>query len=84
MPIFNLVCPQCGHRTRKLIADLSNLEKIFCRDCDGHYVRVGEGPTTRVVEVRDNGVMPKKVEQLVGAQELVKDRSTGSGGSGTI
>lgn len=74
MPIFNLVCIQCGHRTRKLIGNPENLEKMFCRDCDGHYQREGEGPTSRIIEVRDNGLMPKKVEQLANIDELIKNR----------
>jgi hypothetical protein len=38
--------------------------------------RDSAGPTQRVVEVRDNGLMPKKVEQLADIDELVRDRST--------
>jgi len=31
--------------------------------------------TARVIEVRDNGIMPRKVEQLADVEELIKDRS---------
>ena len=76
MPIFNLICPQCDRRTRKLIANPANLDKMPCGVCDGTLVRDGEGPTSRVIEVRDNGLMPKKVEQLANIDELIKNRGT--------
>lgn len=74
MPIFNLECPKCGEHVRKVLPYLSHPKP--CPKCETVMVRCGDGPTSRIVEVRDNGIMPKKVEQLAGIEDLVKDRST--------
>ncbi len=71
MPVFNLSCPGCSERLRKLLPSFANLP---CPKCGVTLVRDGEGPTQRVIEVRDNGVMPKKVEQLANIDELIKNR----------
>lgn len=77
MAIYNLVCPKCGSRVRKISNKPEALDNLPCpKGCDGVLVRNGEGPTSRIVEIRDNGFMPKKVEQLANISELVRDRST--------
>lgn len=72
MPIFNFECPNCGEHVRKFLPHLS--EDKPCPKCETIMVRSGEGPTSRVVEIRDNGLMPKKVEQLADIEELIKNR----------
>src|SRR4051812_23245057 len=72
MPVFNLICPGCGIRLRKLLPRMT--DDLPCPNCTVKLARDGEGPTTRVIEVRDNGVMPKKVEQLADIDELIKNR----------
>jgi hypothetical protein len=75
MPIYNLECFCCGHKFRKLAPKPP--EDLHCPKCSESPVSwSGKGPTQRVVEVRDNGLMPKKVEQLADIDEMVRDRST--------
>ena len=80
MPIFTWKCPSCGEVTRKILKGRPTLGTCCC----GGQLEFVSGLTTRVVEVRDNGLMPKKVEQLQGVQDLVRDRSTGSDDPGTV
>lgn len=74
MPLFNFYCETCKEHTRKLLPHLTEEKK--CKKCGAVLARVSN-PTTRVVEVLDNGAMPRKVEQLAGVDEMVKDRSDG-------
>lgn len=71
MPIFNLECPECGEQIRKVLPEFKD---VPCPKCQTVLVRNGEGPSSRVVEIRDNGYMPKKVEQLANINELIKER----------
>lgn len=75
MPIYNFRCPKCEKDFSRLLPHLSEYEKPcpICKELSPH---IGKGPTQRVVEVRDNGLMPKKVEQLADIDEMVRDRST--------
>lgn len=84
MPIYNLECVCCGHKFRKL-ASAPPESRLQCPQCKEDSAEwSGKGPTARVVEVRDNGLMPKKVEQLADIDELVKERSTKPSDDGTI
>lgn len=75
MPIFKLVCPKCGLKLAKILQRTPEESALCCLNCgDVVLVRDGGGPSSRVVEVRDNGVMPKKVEQLANIDELIKNR----------
>jgi len=73
MPVFDLKCPACGESERKLMLTMQDRP---CPKCETVMVRAGTGPTSRIIEIRDNGFMPKKVEQLADVQELVRQRST--------
>lgn len=74
MPIFGFHCPKCDRLFRRL---LPNAEyENPCPVCKTESLYVGQGPTQRIVEVRDNGIMPRKVEQLADINEIVKERST--------
>lgn len=71
MPVFTWGCPSCKKLTRKLSPARPKLEACGC----GGQPEFISGTTTKVVEVRDNGLMPKKVEQLADIQELIKNRN---------
>ena len=75
MPIYNFKCPKCEKKVRRVLPCPPYGDKP-CPDCDTNMERDGDGPTQRVVEVRDNGIMPKKVEQLANIDEILVDRST--------
>lgn len=67
MPVFNTRCKKCGDTGRVLANRRPSL--IPCSKCDGPTEFVNS-MTTKVVEVRDNGVMPKKVEQLADIEQI--------------
>lgn len=79
MPVFNFKCLSCGDLSRRLLPHLS--ETKICLLCGATLERVSAGPTTKVIEVRDNGFMPKQVEQLANLDEL---KSTKPPDSGTV
>jgi len=72
MAVYNWECKVCHTKSRKI---LPARPKLGACSCGGQLEFVNE-MTTRVVEVRDNGWMPKKVEQLVGVKEMIASRST--------
>lgn len=74
MPLYNFQCPACKKHVQKLLPHLT--EDKFCPGCGTKLKRVAKPPTSRIVEERDNGLMPRKVEQLADIQEIIKDRST--------
>lgn len=73
MPLFIWECESCGASSRRLLEDRPTLPP--CSIC-GNTQRFVTQSSARVIEIRDNGFMPRKVEQLANVQELVKTRST--------
>lgn len=71
MALYSMEC-ECGNKKRILASE----PKCVCSRCGKNMHRAGTGPSSRVIEVRDNGLMHKKVEQLADIQDLVKERST--------
>lgn len=72
MPLFRLKCQTCG-KLYKFLEDSRPTGKR-CSKCDVDLVtdsRVSSG----VVEVLDNGLMPKKVERLENVQDLRRDHA---------
>ena len=70
MPIFIWECKSCDNKTTKLLNKKPKLEK--CNLCGG-YLDFVYNITSRIIEVRDNGCMPKKVEQLADIKRLIED-----------
>lgn len=82
MPVFHFICAGCKRTSRRLLPR-SPFEEVLkddgqrqCLDCGALLKWVPEAPSSRVVEVRDNGMMPRKVEQLADIAEIIKERST--------
>lgn len=73
MGLFYWKCTKCDNSGKKLARQLPDLEP--CPKCGADQDFVDES-TSRVVEVRDNGLMHKKVEQLANVAELMHERST--------
>jgi len=83
MPLYNFRCPKCEKNFSKILPHVTEFEKP-CPTCGELSPYVGKGPSSRVVEVRDNGFMPKKVEQLADIEEVSRDRSTKKPDDGTV
>lgn len=69
MPLFNYACSNCNFIKRSLKSDPPT-----CPACNIHMVRKLEGPTTKILETLDNGIMTKKVERLSDAERIFKER----------
>lgn len=85
MPLFNFKCDNCG-RTKRVISDIAP-ETFYCDPdhgknpygtCGGVYERAYEGPTQKVTEIKDNGYMPKRIEQLQDMEGLLQERNNAS------
>ena len=48
---------------------------VITRVCGGVMERALKAPTTKVVEVIDNGIMGRRVEQLKDVKEILEERS---------
>jgi len=73
MPIFHYFCQNCDKASKKLLE--KEPESLQCPVCGSDLVRDMKGPSARVVERLDNGVMPKALERLADAERLFKDRA---------
>lgn len=73
MAMFYWKCVQCDHTGKQLTASMPDLPP--CPECGADMDFVST-PSSRIVEIRDNGFMMKKVEQLSNIQDLVAEHST--------
>lgn len=75
MPLLKWRCPACGRKQRVFLSTgKPALDVVSCPDCKLPMERE-TGVTTTVVETRDNGIMPRKVEQIRDIQELRHDHA---------
>lgn len=75
MPLFSFNCPTCKEKIRRILP-IAPVEPFPCPKCESTLERGSAAPTSRVIEVRDNGIMPRQVEQLVDIGDMIKERST--------
>ena len=73
MPLYNLYCSKCDVTNRRLMTNKEMVAAI-CPECETPLVRVAQPPSTQTFESLDNGAMTKRVERLVNAEELYKNR----------
>jgi hypothetical protein len=73
MPLYSWKCKGCGFIGRKLSPKRPGLTP--CTACGGDNEYMDSSPTSRVIEVMDNGVMTRKVEVLSNISDLMKNRS---------
>lgn len=73
MGMFYWKCLKCEHTGKKLAPTMPEIGQ--CPDCGSDQDFVDES-SSRIIEVRDNGLMHKKVEQLAGINDLMRERST--------
>ena len=72
MALFTYFCKACKKEWRKILAKDT---KQRCPNCGKNGSRQPKSVTTSSKEIVDTGIMPKRVEMLVGAQEISKERS---------
>jgi DNA-directed RNA polymerase subunit RPC12/RpoP len=71
MAVFWYKC-KCGASLRKL---LEKAVPQVCSSCGKKMARSPRPVTTKTNEVLDNGLMVNRVERLVNAEEIYKERS---------
>jgi len=74
MPLFNLVCSECGEETRKLAKNKEEA-KGACKICGGAQTWDAQGVSTQTIEKLDNGIMPRAVERHAQAERIYKERA---------
>ena len=74
MPLFYYKCSICKKPGRRICSpEEAEEHPPLC--CGVPMVRAPQGPTARVVETLDNGVMTKKLERLADAERLFHERA---------
>lgn len=73
MPLYNFVCPDCGKKSRAILKPEQAKDERLC-ECGQTLKRDVQGPTTKVVERLDNGLMPRAVERLAETDRLIRER----------
>jgi putative FmdB family regulatory protein len=82
MPIYNFHCTTCGNTTRKLLKpERLKGVVIVCTECGTAMERKVSGPSVRITETLDNGVMVKKVERLADAEQIHDEWAHGKKGT---
>lgn len=73
MPLYGFSCPDCGQHRRLLAEGLPPAP--LCLVCSARMERAAAGPTARVVEKIDTGIMPKALERLAEGPRLIRERN---------
>ena len=76
MPLYYFACVACKKEVRKLANNSAEAkEKAGQCECGGLYSRSPRAPGIKAVETIDNGFMSRKVERLVDATRLYRERA---------
>lgn len=79
MPLYRFVCSNCRTQSERLLRAGKQNDTIICGkpDCGGKLLRDygAASQSTKIVEVIDTGLMPKRLERLADAERLFKERS---------
>lgn len=73
MPLYCYQCSTCKKTARRICSPDESKTAPIC--CEKPMKRTPKPITSRCVEVLDNGVMPKKLERLVDAERLFRERA---------
>ena len=73
-------CNLCKNHTTKIVMKQEDVQGFLWCFCGGVMERAPlKGPTSTVVEIRDNGIMPRRIEQMQDIKEILKERSDKNG-----
>lgn len=77
MPLYAFHCTPCGLDVSRLFEQdpAKGPVVVLCPSCRNPVQRKARGPSTRIVEVLDNGVMTKRLERLSDAERLYWERN---------
>lgn len=76
MPLYYFTCPLCSSTAKKIYdTEAEAIAKIKPCKCGGKMVRSPRPFTSKAVETIDNGFMVKKVERLVDAARIYRERA---------
>ena len=74
MAYYRFTCKACGIVSMLAMHSDQQFEGGKCK-CGGDRVRTPNGATSRIVEVRDNGLMSRRVEQLADIERINYERA---------
>jgi hypothetical protein len=74
MPLYNFVCSASGKRVRRVLP-AGDQEKSQSCACGSALKRNAVAPSTQTMEVLDNGLMTRRVERLVNAETMARERA---------
>lgn len=75
MPLYYYRCAKCDRVDRNLLSVEDSKLPQACKECSETMERSPEPPSVRATEILDNGFMPRRIERLVNAEALFKDRA---------
>jgi DNA-directed RNA polymerase subunit RPC12/RpoP len=77
MALYNFKCLNCQKAIRKLMSvEEYRKAAVNCDSCGEPAARDLRGPTSRTMEVLDNGLMPRPVERLAETERIMTERAT--------
>lgn len=65
----------CEYKGRKMLKSSKEIKNLRCPECKECVTREVTGPSSQVMEVLDNGAMPRRLERLRDAEDLYRSRS---------
>ncbi len=76
MPSFNLKCQECGLEQKRLCKSPKEIPHIECKQCRAKGMERMAGETSsQVIEVLDNGLMPRRLERHKDAERMYRERA---------
>lgn len=82
MPIYYFRCPQCDDSTRRLLKpEQIDDFVLYCTKCGEKVERLSMGPSVRITETLDNGVMVRRLERLADAEQIHDEMAHGKKGN---
>lgn len=73
MPLFYFKCSKCSKTLKKILSPQKAKGKLTCPKCSSILERDIQDISTICKETIDNGIMERKVEQISGIADMVKE-----------
>lgn len=78
MPLYIYNCSECHKEVKKILTPEQSKNEQKCKKCNSTLLRAESDVSMVVKEVIDNGLQPRKVEQIANAPDLLKEREWNS------
>jgi len=74
MPLYQYLCLHCKETVRRIRTVESHKSGMECPKCSAAMIRIVSPPSHQATERLDNGAMTRRVERLVDAERLFRER----------